>query len=225
MNKFLLSAGVLSFACLAHAAGAEVTPYVEKSLSPAALNNIVDSEKVFCYTVQTAPSGYKGYTLDSLELTGYCGQLKEEKKIIAEEFFEKPENILETVAACKIAPKIMLRFMRGVDSTDVLISDTCPSVTVFYAGSVKPFNATPIQKSLEGLVALFEKGKTEFVSPALLDEVMPCGVVLNDEQKALVNQKKSAQPVRNWETQQKAQPKQEETEQGAKGWNKLKAKE
>lgn len=223
MNKLLLSAGALAFVGFAYAVNAEVTPYVEESLSPAALNNILNAEKVFCYSVRMAPAGYTGYTLDQLALTGYCGQIKEEKSIFVEEFFEKPENISKTVASCKIAPKIMFRFIRGVDSTDVLISDTCPSITVFYAGAIKAFNASPIQKSLEGVVELFEKGNTDFVSPALIDEVMPSGVILNDEQRALVNQKKSAQPIRNWEKQ--AQPQQQEAPAQPKGWNKLKTKE
>ena len=224
MKKFLLSVSVLSLMSFSLSTKAEVTPYVEQSLSPAALNNILDAEKVFCYTVQMAPAGYSGYTLDQLALTGYCGQLGDERSVFVDEFFKTPENISETVASCKIAPKIMLRFIRGVDATDVLFSDTCPSVTVFYGGSVKAFNAEPAKKALEAVVAVFEAGKTDFVSPALLDELMPSGVVLNDEQKALINKKKAAQPVRNWEKQEAPQPKAQE-QPAAKGWNKLKAKE
>ena len=224
MKKILLSVSVLSLMSFALSAKAEVNPYIRQSLSPAALNNILDSEKVFCYTVQGAPADYTGYTLDQFALTGYCGQLKEEKGIFIDEIFNKPENISQTNSSCKIAPKIMLRFIRGVDTTDVLFSDTCPSVTVFYGGSYKIFNGEPMKKALEGLVSLFEKGKTEFISPALLDELMPSGVALNDEQKALLNKKKSAQPVRNWDKQTPQQPEQQ-NESAVKGWNKLKAKE
>ena len=221
MKKFLSSASVLALGIYAFSANAEVTPYMAKSLSSAALNNILNSEKVFCYTVEMATPNYTGYTLDQLALTGYCGQLKEEKSIFVQEFFEKPGNISETKASCKIEPKIMFRFIRGVDATDVLISDTCPSVTVFYGGSVQSFNAAPIKKSLEGVVTLFANGRIDFVSPALIDELMPSGVILNDEQRALVNQHKSAQPIRNWDKQNKSAPA-PKAQESAKGWNKLK---
>lgn len=221
MKKILLSASALALVCCAFAAKAEVTPFIEKSVSATALNNVLNAEKVFCYTVEMAPAGYTGYTLDQLALTGYCGQLGDEKEVFVEEFFKKPANIAETVASCKIEPKIMLRFVRGIDATDVLFSDTCPSITVFYGGAMKSFNLAPAKQALEAVVAIFENGRTDFVSPALINQLMPSGVPLSDEDKALVNKQKSAQPVRNWEKQnQNETPKAEEP--AAKGWNKLK---
>jgi hypothetical protein len=194
-----------------------------QNLSPAALNNILNSEKVFCYTVEMAAPDYAGYTLDQLALTGYCGQLKEERAAFVKEFFETPSNILETLDSCKIAPKVMLRFIRGVDSADVLFSDTCPSVTVFYGGTRKTFNAAPAKKTLEAVISVLSRGRTDFVSPALLDELMPCGVVLNDEQKELVNKHKSARPTHQWEQKKQNQP-QAQPQENVKGWNKLRSK-
>ena len=221
MKKIMFFASVMGFCLEAISVRAEVTPFIEQNLTGAALNNILNSEKVFCYTVEKATRGYTGYTLDTLALTGYCGQLKEEKSVFIKEFFETPEHVLQKKDPCSIEPKIMLRFIRGVDATDVLFSDTCPSVTVFYGGKVQTFNEAPAKKSLEAVVKIFSAGRTDFVSPALLDEVMPNGVVLNDEQKALVNKQKTAQPVRRWEkkNQPESAPKAQES---AKGWNRLK---
>jgi len=224
MKQFFFSVASVALMCTyvlsAHAQSAAVTPYIAQNVSPMALNNILNSERVFCYTVEQAPSGYTGYTLNQLALTGYCGQLGPEKSVFVEGFFQTPAHILETTASCQIEPKVMLRFTRGIDSTDVLFSDTCPSITIFYGGTVKAFNASPAQKALATVVSTLSSGKMEFISPALLNELMPNGVILNDEHKTLVNQQKTAQPVRNWVQQQ---PQQSAPKQPSKvqGWNKL----
>ena len=222
MSHFL-SAGILAMSCtfMANAQTANITPYIAKNLSAQALNNIVNSERVFCYTVKMAPSGYQGYTLDQMALTGYCGMLGEEKSVFIDEFFKSPANISETAANCQIEPKIMLRFIRGIDATDVLFSDTCPSITVFYGGTMKSFNAAPAQKSLEAVAAVFDAGRVDFVSPALLNQLMPMGVPLNDQDKSTINKQNTTQPVRNWATP--SQNKTEETKKPSmQGWNKLK---
>lgn len=221
-----LGAFALTFATASvlYAQTPDVSPYIAKNLSPAALNNILNAERVFCYNVSKAPSGYTGYTIDQLAITGYCGPIGDERSIFIEGFFQTPSNILETTADCQIEPKIMFRFIRGIDSTDVLFSDTCPSVTVFYGGMMKAFNAAPTKKPLEQIVSAFENSKTDFISPTLLNQLMPVGVVTNEEQQQLVNQQKAAQPIRNWA--QPKQPAQEEETQVNKpqGWNRLQKK-
>lgn len=218
--SYLLSASIFSLvlAFSANAQEKEVSPYIAQSLPSQALNNILNSERVFCYTVEMPSEGYTGYTLDQMALTGYCGQVGEEKSLFIDEFFKTPENISTTVASCQIEPKIILRFIRGIDATDVLFSDTCPSFTVFYGGSFKSFNAAPAKKAVEAVAAVFSAGRVDFVSPALLNQTMPMGVVLNDQDKALLNKKQAAQPARNW-----SQPAQEEaTKPAAQGWNRMK---
>ena len=107
-----------------------------------ALNNITDSEQIFCYTVEKAPKDYTGYTLDGMALTGFCGVLgKPDKDVFINEFLVKDESTSNVVAKCMIEPKIMLRFTKGVDFTDVLLSSPCHSFSIFYGGKVKSFNA------------------------------------------------------------------------------------
>ncbi len=217
---FVLAAGV---AHCCYAQTAKINPFIEKSISAPALKNIMDAERVFCYNVETAPENYQGYTIDQMALTGFCGILeKEHADLFRNEFFKTETNISTTTAQCVISPKIMLRFVRGIDATDVLFSNPCPSISVFYGGTFKSFNAAPAVKSIEGVVEVFTGLKTEFVSPALLNQTFPIGVTLNDEQKALVNQQKSAQPIRHWTDQSPKAPVQAPKEEGPKGWNKMK---
>lgn len=225
MKRFSLPLSALALMCTfsfsLHAQTTNVTPYIAKNLSQTALNNILNAERVFCYNVSKAPSGYTGYTLNQLAITGYCGQIGEEKDIFVEGFFKTPSSILETKASCQIEPKIMFRFIRGIDSTDVLFSDTCPSVTVFYGGTMKAFNAEPVKKPLETIVNVFENQKTDFVSPALLNQLMPTGIAVNEEQQTLVNQQKAAQPKRNWAQQNEPVQNNNPEPKKFQGWNKL----
>ena len=77
----------------------------------------------------------------------------------------------------------------------------------------------------------------QFISPALLGQVLPIGVPQNDEQRALVKSKLQQGPVRNWAkkdavTTENASQAQQPTAQPSrmqnvpakegKGWNRLK---
>ncbi len=226
-STYALSAGIFvltaGFAHFSYAQAETVNPFIEKSIPAPALKNIMNAERVFCYNVETTPENYQGYTIDQMALTGFCGILeKEQADMFRDEFFKTEKNISTTTAQCVISPKIMLRFIRGIDATDVLFSNPCPSISVFYGGTFKSFNAAPATKSIEGVVEVFTDLKTEFVSPALLNQTFPIGVALNDEQKALVNQQKSAQPIRHWTDQSQKAPVQAPKEEGPKGWNKIK---
>jgi len=197
----------------AYAQTESVNPYISKSIPSVALNNILNSETVFCYTVKKAPEGYNGYTLDQMAITGYCGRLGVEKSLIINEFFKKKENISQSVANCQVEPKIIFRFIRGVDSTDILFSDTCPSMTIFYGGTVKSFNAEPVQQSVQAVVEFFSKGKINFTSPALLNQLMPVGVAVNNQNKS-----STEQPTQFWVQP----PQQPSAKPAAQGWNRIK---
>ncbi len=200
-----------------------INPYVQKSLPSVAINNLLKAERVFCYTVSAAPQNYQGYTIDQMAVTGFCGVLeKEEADLFYEEFFTKPENLSQQTAQCTISPKIMLRFIRGIDSTDVLFSNPCPSLTVFYGGTIKSFNAAPSAEAISGVIALFEENRADFVSPTLLNQLLPIGVALTDEQKNIVKKQNEVQPIRNWNTSsQPSQSNNSPEKEPKKGWGKV----
>ena len=215
----------LTFTPVFRADAVDINPYIKQSLSPLALNNILNSERVFCYTVDKPKEGYAGYTIDQMALTGFCGVLeRKDAGLFINEFFIDTQKISKTVANCTIAPKIMLRFIRGVDATDVLFSNPCPSMTVFYGGTLKSFNAEPAKKTIEAFVDLFYKNSIDFVSPALLNQTLPIGIAQTAEQKALVAKQKEVQPIRKWSQPAQATPSTSGAQKPAapQGWNKLK---
>lgn len=218
---FLLAALCLN---VANAQSIKFNPFIEKSLSQSALNNITKAESVFCYTVDMASENYTGYTLNQMALTGFCGVLqREQSDLFVNEFFSKESSVSTTSSNCVISPRFMLRFYRGIDSTDVLFSYPCPSFSVFYGGRVQSFNAEPSSDIIEALSSVFDKNPAPFVSPALLDQLAPMGLASTDEQKALVAKQNQPEPVRNWaKTDEKEQDTKQES--GPKGWNKLSGK-
>jgi len=196
---------------------------ISDSIGPAATINIEQAEQVFCYEVEPRAVDYDGYTINGLALTGFCGVLNDElKTLVQEELFMSPQNVvLDKSEDCIIKPKIMLRFVRGVDNTDVLLSSPCYSYSVFYGGSkIRSFNAKPAAEIIDALINPLLKKKVKFVSPALLNQLLPVGVAQTSEQKELVNKKNK--PIRGWE-KEKSDVKTGESAatSGGSGWNRL----
>lgn len=196
-----------------------LTPVVQ-TVGDSAIANITGAEQVFCYQVTNKPENYTGYTLDGMAMVGFCGVINNElKNMIIGELFKTPENVLfDVTEECVIRPQVILRFVRGVDSTDVLLSSPCYAYAIFYGGKVSAFNAKPAAPIIDALIDPLIKGKIDFASPALLNQLLPIGVAQTDEQKQLLNQKNK--PIRNW-TQTR-----QETEAAPKksGWNNLNLK-
>jgi len=195
----------------------EILDEISSAIGTSALNNITSSEQVFCYQIATKPENYTGYTLDGMAIVGFCGVINQQlQTLIKTELMMNPENILFDVTEnCVIRPQIMLRFVRGVDSTDVLLSSPCHALAFFYGGKVSAFNAKPAAQIIDAVIEPLVKNKVDFASPALFNQLLPVGVAQTDEQKALV-QKKNA-PARNWEKQQQTNAARRS------GWNKLKS--
>lgn len=177
----------------------QVLQPIVDSIGQAAWGNIKDAELVFCYEVSSRPNNYDGYTLNGFTVTGFCGVLPPaQRDNFIDTFMKSPENVLLNQSEnCVIRPRIMLRFVRGVDAVDILLSSPCYSYSVFYGGKVKTFNAKPAAEQLDRLIIPLSQRKQNFVSPALLKQLLPIGVAQTQEQKDLVNKKNK--PIRGWE--------------------------
>ena len=213
--KYLFFIALFSFAVGAKAQ--TILPGITRSVSATAINNILKAERVFCYNVTTKDDDYKGYTLDDTAITGFCGVADGDlREKLIKRLLSTKENIdFSHQENCTIQPKVMLRFFRGVDSTDLLISSPCHSISIFYAGTVKTFNMKPAADLISSLVNSLDDRDTIFVSPAILDQLLPIGVPLDSEEPAPVNS--NSQPKRGWETTQEKAPAKNNS-----GWNSIK---
>lgn len=204
----------------------KMLPQFEQLSGKMAMNNIVNAEQVFCYEIFPNAKNFNGYTLDGFPIRGFCGVLdKKTRDVITPFFFANPSAVdFEKSENCSMQPRIIMRFIRGVDFTDVLFSSPCTSLAVFYAGKVKVYNYTSIAKEMDEIIKQMEKLHETFVSPTLLNQLLPMGVIQNDQQRSLVN--KASEPVRNWEKQatEQMKKKEEEIQKQNTGWNKLKNK-
>ena len=218
-------AGLLSLRATAQ--DTSLSFYIESNLPASAVRNITEAERVYCYTVEMPYENYQGYTIDQMAVTGFCGILNEQQaNVIKSAFLQNDKSLSTKSAQCTIVPKVLIRFLRGIDSTDVLFSDPCPSLTFFFGGGMKSFNAEPVAAEIASVADLFEKSKIEFVSPALLDQLFPIGIAQTEAQKALVAKNKAPKPSTKWTrtseqapvTQEKSEP---EPPAKTSGWNKI----
>lgn len=197
----------------------KVLAEIRNAIGPVAWDNIANAEKIFCYEVDNRPEDYTGYTLDSMAVTGFCGVIKSEiKEQVLSQLFMNNKNVLFNVREeCVIRPRIVLRFVKGVDATDVLLSSPCYSFTVYYPGSVNVFNAKPAANVIDALINTLDKNKVDFISPALLNQLLPVGVPQTKEQRELVSKKPKA--IRNWAVKKQEEKPKEKAE--PQGWNNL----
>lgn len=217
-------AGLLSLR--ASAQDITISSYIKNSLPDIVVRNILEAERVYCYTVEMPAENYQGYTIDQMAVTGFCGILNEQQTgILISTFLKNEKSLSNKSADCTIVPKVLIRFLRGIDSTDMLFSNPCPSLTFFYGGGMKSFNAEPSTESIVAVADLFEKSKIDFVSPALLDQLFPIGIAQTEAQKALVAKHNAPKPSSKWNrtTEQTPAQTKEKTEQPTKasGWNKI----
>ena len=187
-------------------------PQIANNIGPTATRNIENSERLFCYLVSSKPSDYTGYTIDNMAITGFCGIIDDNlKNMLFEQLFATQSNIdFNRSENCTIQPRVLLRFVRGVDNTDVLLSAPCHSMAVFYGGKIETYNMKSAAHLLDTIANAFQSSQTKFVSPALINQLLPIGVPQTAEQRAII-----AQPVtakRSWSTQEAP---------SSQGWNSL----
>lgn len=199
-----------------------IIPAISSTISEAAAYNIRNAEQVFCYQVTKRPKNYTGYTLSSFAITGYCGELSTSNTVTAyEALFTQGPNLISTQANCRIEPRIMLRFTRGVDYTDVLLSLPCPSFTVFYGGKYKAFNIK--QGVITDLITQFEKNEQPFNSPSLLKQTVANATPTTDDQNAKLEKKqKENTPIMSWKQQEEKNATTTPSSQKKTGWGNIK---
>ncbi len=183
-----------------------VIPFIRSSLPKAiadtALYNVEHPEQVFCYHIARKPKDFTGYTLNNFAVVDFCGELDMGATTTTyEALFTQSPNIITATAACAIEPKVMLRFVRGVDYTDVLLSSPCPSFTLFYAGRYTAFNIK--QAVIDDVISQFDKTRDTFNSPALLKKTVANGVADTDKEAEEYEKKqKENAPIMNWKNDQ-----------------------
>ena len=191
-------------------------PKIADDIGTTATRNIESSERLFCYIVSGKSQNYAGYTLDDMAVTGYCGIIDDNlKDMLFEQLFMTQDNIdFNHSENCMIQPRVLLRFVRGVDNTDILLSAPCHSMTIFYGGKMNTYNMKSAAHLLDTVTNAFQTSQTNFVSPALINQLLPIGVPQTTGQRAALAQPTEAK--RSWAT-----PETSASNTSPQGWNAL----
>lgn len=206
---------------------ATLSEFIMQNITAATAVPINKAEKVFCYIVDYAEKGSDEYTVNGLAIKGYCGELSPEgRALIKDSLFNSSALYSQSKANCRVSPKILLRYVFGIDYTDVLLSDPCPSLTFFHNSNIAVMNAEPGAAIVGKIVETYASLGEEFHSPALLGQMVGSGVPQNQAQKEIIRRNSpSDAPRKKWgndvpeevQTDSNAAP-----AKPATGWNKLK---
>lgn len=194
-----------------------ILPLFEDSVGKLGIRNISNSERVFCYKVGEASSNYTGYTINDLSLISFCGVIEDDlKNILVSELLSNSNNMSTRRVNCIVKPQVLLRFVRGVDYTDVVLSSPCPSINIYHGGKVRSYNFENGAGIIDDIIDFFATDNVPFVSPALLNQVTPLGIVLTNEDRDTVNRSQGQAAPRSWEQEQAPSDSTPKS-----GWNKL----
>lgn len=202
-----------------------LSAFISSRIPASSAKNIENAEKVFCYTVDYAAADYTGYTIDDLAITGSCGELSNEGRNLIKDMVLNNNLVFSTAKdACNINPRILLRYINGIDSTDVLFSAPCHSISFFHGRDISTLNAAPGKNIVEQIVTTYSSLKDNFLSPALLGQMVPNGQVLTQDQKEMVRKINTSESPKKWNSGTASAPaaSSSDTQPTRKGWNKLK---
>lgn len=203
-----------------------LSAFISSRIPASSAKNIDNAEKVFCYTVDYAATDYTGYTIDDLAITGSCGELSDEGRSLIKDMLLNNNLVFSSSSDnCNIAPRILLRYINGIDSTDVLISAPCHSLTFFHGRDISTLNAAPGKNIVEQIVTTYSSLGEKFLSPALLGQMVPNGQVLTQDQKEIVRKIDTGSSLKKWSSSTPATAKEDTAatpQPVRKGWNKLK---
>lgn len=181
-----------------------IIPFIKSSISETSASIISNPEQVFCYQVEKKLKDDKRYTLDGFAITGFCGEL--DKGAISTTYsalFTQSPNIITTPSQCKIEPRLMVRFVKGVDYVDVLLSSPCPSFTVFYGGKYKAFNIK--LGVIDDIIKQLSEKTEAFHSPALIKKTIANAEASSAEESETLEKKQRENAVVKEEKEEKPQ--------------------
>lgn len=202
-----------------------VSDFLENKLPASTLYNIKNKEKIFCYIVDYASPSYDGYKVNDMAIKGYCGELSNEgEKLISDAVLKNTSLYSNNIDNCNVSPKFMLRYINGIDHTDVLFSDPCPSLTFFHGHDIITINAAPGKEIIQKIIDAYVKLNEKFLSPALLGQVVGSGQVITQDQKEIVRRLSPTESsLKKWGSENDVQKEPQVSSQPkATGWNRLK---
>ena len=122
---------------------------------------IGEPEEALCYGIARKSPKKRSATIDGYAHTGNCGSLNEtgmtevQSKLFNAASYDM--NVTK-IASCVTTPRLALRFRKGFDFVDIILSGgNCPAVFFLYGGDTKEFSAKPIKDWLDTFIEAVSK--------------------------------------------------------------------
>jgi len=133
-----------------------ISQAIRERLKADAAYIIGEPDETICYGIARKSPKKRSATIDGYAHIGNCGTLNEtgmseiRSKLFDETSYDM--NIMK-IASCVITPKLALRFRKGFDFVDAILSGgNCPAVLFLYGGETKEFSAKPIKEWLDTFI-------------------------------------------------------------------------
>lgn len=122
---------------------------------------IGEPDEAFCYGIARKSPKKRSATINGYAHTGNCGSLNETGMTEVQNKLFKAESYdmnVTKIVSCVTTPKLALRFTKGFDFVDVILSGgNCPAVVFLYGGDTKEFSAKPIKDWLDTFIEAVSK--------------------------------------------------------------------
>ncbi len=122
---------------------------------------IGEPDEALCYGIARKSPKKRSETIDGYAHTGNCGSLNETGMTEVQNKLFKAESYdlnVTKIVSCVTTPKLALRFRKGFDFVDIILSGgNCPAVLFLYGGDTKEFSAKPIKDWLDTFIDAISK--------------------------------------------------------------------
>lgn len=116
-----------------------------------------EPDEVICFGVARKSPKKRVPTINGFAHLGNCGSLNDtgmkevQKQLLAAESYDMT---VTKVASCMITPRLILRFRKGYDFVDMMLSGgNCPAVSFIYGGDTREFYAKPVGEWLNNFIS------------------------------------------------------------------------
>ena len=134
-----------------------VAKEIQERIRPDASYIVGEPDEVLCFGIARKSPKKRSATINGYAHLGNCGSLNDtglkevQKQLLNANSYQI--NITK-ISSCIVTPRLALRFRKGYDFVDLILSGgNCPGVTFIYGGDSREFYAKPIQDWLNNFIS------------------------------------------------------------------------
>lgn len=134
-----------------------VAKEIQERIRPDASYIVGEPDEVLCFGIARKSPKKRSATINGYAHLGNCGSLNDtglqevQKQLLNAASYQL--NITK-ISSCIVTPRLALRFRKGYDFVDLILSGgSCPGVTFMYGGDSREFYAKPIQDWLNNFIS------------------------------------------------------------------------